>query len=165
MESSNHNERSLYCPLRKKWVAGLPEEIIRQTLLKKMIEQLHFPLYGLAIEKALHEIPHLQAVKNKLPSRRADLICFGSGIHPSYPLFPLILIECKSVKITDEFIRQVIGYNQFIGAPFIALANEEEIRTAWIDSNERKYKFIPYLPSYEILIKNAQCVTRTNKQV
>ena len=51
---------SLFCPLRKIWVAALPEEKIRQALIQKMTQHLGYPLGNIALEKSLDQLPHLQ---------------------------------------------------------------------------------------------------------
>lgn len=142
----------LVCPIRKAAVPSLPEELIRVQLLCDLIEKLGFPAHNLAVEKELSQIPHLRSMGGKLPQRRADIICFAKGIHPIEELYPLLLIECKAVKLTGKMVNQVVGYNHYLKAPFIALANHEEIRTGWFDSQTQEYRFVPYLPTYAQLL-------------
>jgi len=141
----------IYCPIRKINVAALPEEIIRQKLIACMTQQLGFPLSYLAVEKELRQMPHLKLVNNKVPQRRADLICFSKEIHPQHSLYPLLIVECKAVKLTLKVARQVAGYNHFVGAYFVAIANESDVKTGWYDSVRKEYIFVDYLPSYDQL--------------
>jgi hypothetical protein len=143
----------LYCPIRKKWVARLPEEHVRQHLVKYMVDKLEFPLGSLALEKELRHMPHLALHPGKIPERRADLICFAKGIHPEYDLYPLLLVECKAVKLTPKVIAQVTGYNHFLGAFFVGIANHEEVKIGWLDQKTKKYQFISHLPNYQELLK------------
>lgn len=145
-------KQRLICPIRKAAVPSLPEEIIRVQLLCDLIEKLGFPADHLAVEKELSQIPHLRSLGNKLPQRRADIICFAKEIHPTEALYPLLLIECKAVKLTGKMVNQVVGYNHYLKAPYIALANHEEIQMGWYDNTSQSYRFIPYLPSYERLL-------------
>lgn len=145
---------TIYCPVRKSWVAALPEEIVRQQLVANMV-QLGYPLANLVIEKGLRQMPHLQLKGVKIPTRRADIICFAKGIHPHYDLFPLLLVECKAVKIDAKVINQVVGYNHFLQARFIAVANQTEQRTGWYDVSTKGYTFIDWLPSYDELMQNS----------
>lgn len=145
-------EQSLICPIRKAAVASLPEERIRVQLLCDLIEKLGYPSSGLAVEKELAQIPHLRSMGGKLPKRRADIICFAKGIHPTEELYPLLLIECKALKLTSKMINQVVGYNHYLKACYIALVNHEEIRTGWFDRTTQTYKFVPYLPTYAELL-------------
>lgn len=113
----------LFCPLRKIWVASLPEERVRQVLIQEMIFRLGYPASNIAIEKSLDQLPHLQN-KNALPRRRADLIVFAKDIHPQHLLYPLLLIECKAVPLRKPLLRQLLGYNKYIGAYFVAAVNQ-----------------------------------------
>ena len=139
----------LFCPLRKKWVAALPEEKIRQALIKKMIDSLDYPLHCLALEKGLNQLPHLQ-FNSALPKRRADLIVF------SRDAAPLLLIECKATPLNNKVLRQLVGYNQFIGAHFIAAINQMKAILGHFDEKSKNYIFSEGLPSYPLLIEKAQ---------
>lgn len=147
---------SIYCSIRKMWVAALPEEIIRQRLITHMIQNLSFPSSSLAVEKGLKQMPHLTLLPGDIPDRRADLVCFAKGIHPDHSLYPLLLIECKAVPLNSKVMHQVMGYNHFLKAHFIAAANENEIRLGWLDKTFQTYQFIPYLPSYTDLLKKTR---------
>ncbi|MBA3816482.1 MAG: type I restriction enzyme HsdR N-terminal domain-containing protein [Parachlamydiaceae bacterium] len=147
-------QNTLYCSIRKELVAALPEEIIRQRLLVYMLNDRGFPEALVAVEKTLKQMPHLGSLNPlKIPHRRADIICYGKGIHPDCALYPLLLIECKAVKLTSRVINQVAGYNQFVKAYFIAIVNDHEIQTGWFDPKQGVYVFVPHLPSYEELLE------------
>jgi Type I restriction enzyme R protein N terminus (HSDR_N) len=147
-------QKQLYCPIRKEWVAELPEEIVRQSVLQRMMHHLGFPPSLIAVEKALRHMPHIVSkdLKN-VPDRRADVVCFGKGIHLSFDLYPLLVVECKAIPLTPKVIHQVAGYNHFIKAYFIAIANQTEILTGWRDQRKQNYTFIHYLPTYANLIE------------
>ena len=145
----------LFCPLRKKWVVALPEEKIRQALIKKMTESLGYPLNYLALEKSLNGLPHLQ-FSSALPKRRADLIVFSQGTGPNFSLYPLLLIECKATSLTNKVLRQLVGYNRFIGAHFIAAINEMQSIIGHFEEKNKNYVFSEGLPSYPLLIEKAQ---------
>ncbi|MCI0382255.1 MAG: type I restriction enzyme HsdR N-terminal domain-containing protein [Chlamydiae bacterium] len=132
--------------IRKEYVPATKEEIIRQKLLLFLIDKLGFPKELIAVEKELGQLPH---VKEKfLPERRADVICFAKGIHPEYPLYPLLLIECKQNLISEDAIQQVLGYNHFVKAHFVGVAGEKECRLIYPTK-------LPFIPSYSELI--ARC--------
>jgi hypothetical protein len=135
-------------------VEELPEEKIRQLILCQMIDELGFPPSCIAVEKSLKQMPHLALVNQQIPDRRVDIICFAKDIHPEYPLFPLLVIECKAVPLTPSVVKQVVGYNHYIKSYFIAIANGEELRTGWFDPITRAYQFVSYLPKYEELISS-----------
>lgn len=142
------------CLIRKESVAATPEEAIRQGVLHHLIHDLHFPASYIAVEKSLNQIPHLSLSDRDLPHRRADIICFGKGIHPKHQLYPLLLIECKAVKLTPKVINQVSGYNVFLQACFIAAVNEDQVAFGW--KGTTGYSFINYIPAYKELIDTAQ---------
>ncbi len=147
-------EKRIFCLGRKQWVAETPEELIRQELLHNLTLNLKFPAGGIVLETALSEMPHLSLTDKKIPNRRADVVCYAKGIHKEYDLYPLLLIECKAIKLTSRMLTQVVGYNHFIKAHFIALVNREEVRFGFYDRSENQYRFIPYIPTYEELLSS-----------
>lgn len=155
------NIERIYCLVRKIWVAASPEEIIRQQLVSHMIHHLGYPVSYLALEKELRRVPHLELSDKSIPDRRADLICFGKNIHPIHPLYPLLLVECKAVKITSRTLNQVAGYNHHLGAYFIAVVNGQEVRTGWLDAASKEYRFVNNLPTYTQLL---QSISSTNRK-
>jgi len=111
-----------------------------------MLRQLAFPRETLAVEKELRHMPHL-ATSASIPDRRADILCYAKGIHATIDLYPLLMIECKAVRINSKVIDQVVGYNHYVQACFVCVANQHEVRTGWRNS-QGTYDFVPYLPSY-----------------
>ena len=139
------------CLIRKEWVSATPEEQVRQGLIKHMVTNLGFPPESLVVEKALDQMPHLVASGRKIPDRRADIVCFAKDLHKQHSFFPLLLIECKAVEITQPVILQVIGYNQHMQAHFVCVVNENDIRVGWMDPKLQQYRFVPKLPTYQEL--------------
>ena len=130
----------------------MPEEVVRQDLLFKMINKLGFPKALLSVEVDLASISHLKNIKRKLPKRRADIISFAKNKYSRDDLYPLLMVECKAHKLTQAAIDQVIGYNHFVNAAFIAVANSFEIKTFWYDIKAKNYNAIDFLPSYNQLL-------------
>ena len=151
MASSKSSE--LFDPVRKGGVKITPEERVRQRLISRMVKELGFPLAFLAVEKELKLLPHLRLIpSNKIPRRRIDIVAFAKGIHPDYPLFPLLLVECKAVALTPKVARQVVGYNDVVKAPFVAVANEDHILTGGYDAESGLFRFQEGLPTYTQLL-------------
>ncbi len=148
MDLSCQNKREVFDPLRKIWVAATPEEIVRQKLLLRMTDELGYPKELLAIEKELTELPHL--TKKNLPQRRIDILCFGKNIHPDHSLYPLLLIECKREKLFSAAKEQLLGYNAFVQAYFVALVSREEILFGFRTGKD--YQFLAFLPPYAQLV-------------
>ena len=145
-------EDKLFDPIRKVFVPSLPEEKVRQRLLNVMMHKLGYPHGLLAVEKDLKHLPHLKNGFFPSNKRRADIICFGKNIHPKFELFPLLMIECKAHKLNDLVIEQVVGYNHYVQAYFICIANDKEVKTLWFDKVLNKTVSVNYLPSYKQLI-------------
>jgi hypothetical protein len=141
MGSSPPNKR-VFDRVRKKWLIATPEERVRQKILLHLTEELGYPSHAIVIEKKLSELPHLYG--QKVPDRRLDILCFES-----VELRPLLLIECKSVSLQEKMLSQVMGYNAFIGAPLICLANEREFLLGWgCETRPLPFKG---LPTYQTL--------------
>jgi hypothetical protein len=151
MDSSSPNRSHLFDEVRLCWVKATPEEQIRQCWLKWMIHGLQYPKELLVVEKELKELPHLYG--RKVPERRLDILCYGKGIHPCFPLYPLVMIECKDERLTDEAVDQVIGYNHYVKAYFIAVVNFDETRLGFFNTNEKEYQFYSVFPSFKELMQ------------
>lgn len=145
----------IFCPIRKIWVASLPEEKIRQALIKKMVSELGFPINSIALEKNFNQIPHL-VHKGPFPKRRIDLLVFSQNIHNDFDFYPLLMIEFKAIPLNKKVLRQVIGYNQFVNACFIAAANDSTISFGWFDPSQKNYVFQENLPEYHFLLEKAR---------
>lgn len=120
-----------------------PEEVVRQALLKKMKEELGFPAEVLSVERSLSSMPHLAG--QKVPDRRFDIVCFSKR---NDQVLPLLIVECKAIPLAADAIRQVIGYNHFANAPFVAVANQHDVYTGYKKANEG-YVFENGLFTYE----------------
>ncbi|MCB1084841.1 MAG: type I restriction enzyme HsdR N-terminal domain-containing protein [Chlamydiia bacterium] len=137
---SSPQSSELFDPIRQKWVEALPEERVRQALLTRLIQDLGYPMETLMVEKEMREVPHIQG--KDLPSRRLDILCLASQSLPS-----LLLIECKAIPLKEAMLAQVRGYNAFIGAPVICLANQTTCILEGASGNA--------LPSYQQLMQGS----------
>lgn len=95
----------------------LPEERVRQRLYRHLVEELGYPPSLIALEVELKDLPHLFGVP--VPKRRLDLLCLEK-----VSMRPLLLVECKAVKLTQKALDQLLGYNYFVEARYLALVNE-----------------------------------------
>ncbi len=132
------------------------EEAIRQAWIEKMVQTLDYPRHLVAVEKELSGLPHLK-LKQGVPKRRADILVFAKEIHPEHALFPLLMIECKAVPLVPKFAQQVLGYNTFVEAPFVAIANADELMLGYYDSESSIYKFEKGLKRYGVLLEAQMC--------
>lgn len=108
-----------------------------------MIEELGYPKGLLAVEKRIVSLSGVD------PERRIDIVCFVSA---SQGLRPILLIECKAETLDEQAEMQAFGYNASIGAPFIALASAEGVKTFW--KEKERIVSVPFLPSFHELVKH-----------
>ena len=147
MVSSGLNKFWLTDRVRGVAVQATPEEKIRQKVLHMLVEELLFPKEYIVVEKALSELPHLR--EKSVPKRRLDILCYFSI---EDKLLPLLLIECKQGKVKKQALTQVSGYNYWVGAPFVAVANQECIWLKYLDLATDEMVIEKGLPSYQDLI-------------
>lgn len=145
------SQSRLHDSVRCTTVKKRPEETIRQALLGKLVGELSYPAPLIAVEKELATLPHLNRSR-KVPQRRFDIVVFALGIHPQHELYPLLLIECKADKISEETAAQALSYNSLVKAPFVALAGAEEVLWGRFDAVARRFVFEKGLPSYPTLL-------------
>ena len=127
----------VFDPVRKKQVVKTPEEMIRQWVLKQMIDFLAFPKGLISVEARVGNL------------RRADILVFRKA---NAELVPLLIVECKADALDDEkAFLQAIGYQSNKRAPFLCIAHPLGIRTFW--KQEGVLQSAPFLPPYPQLIK------------
>ena len=112
--SSRPTNDTIFCASRKEYVQHTPEESVRQGTLSSLFS-LGYPHSLIVVEKKLSE---LVAQKQKVPNRRVDILCYRAT---EGALEPLLLVECKANTFNDKELRQLLGYNFYLGAPYIAL--------------------------------------------
>ena len=117
MASSKPN-KEVFDQVRKAWVRATPEECVRQHLLHALIHERGFPREWIVVEKEIGQLPHLSGVQ--CPQRKIDILCYGGS-----PLSPLLLIECKREGAEGDPMAQVVGYNHYVGAPFMGIASPQ----------------------------------------
>jgi len=143
---------SFFDPVREKNVSALPEEVVRQKLIRLLIDKLGYPKSLIAVELNLSQLKHVNVQDICHYKRRADIICFARNIHTDYDIYPILLIECKACGITNSVFRQVEGYNSIVKSYFYSVANDKEIYTCWIDPLTKKTKKVSRLPKYNELL-------------
>lgn len=144
---------TIYDPIRQEWVKKTPEEEVRRYWLMRLVEELGYPPALIAVEKEIRQLPHLQNISySEMPKRRVDIVIFVK----QGGLFPLLLLECKAVPLLARFERQVVGYNRFVQAPFVGLANREQMKIGSFDEKEKVFHFVEEVPSYHMLIDRWQ---------
>lgn len=120
------NIEEVYDPIRKSWYKATPEELVRQSVIKSLVLQYHIPESLIIVEKELASLPYLNPAIT-IPKRRIDILCLknvqiASG---NFDLIPWIMIECKAVPINQKAIRQLVGYNSYLGAQVLGIVNQD----------------------------------------
>ncbi|MFS8563605.1 MAG: hypothetical protein LVR00_04480 [Rhabdochlamydiaceae bacterium] len=57
------------------------------------------------------------------------------------------MIECKAISLTSQALQQVLGYNMFVGALYVAVVSKKEV--LFLDGTQESN----CMPSYEQLKK------------
>lgn len=134
LASSNQNSPShLICSARGVAVQATPEELVRQRLLYHLREKLGFPKSLISLERMVAPL-----------RRRFDVVIF---YQTAEQLKPLLLIECKAKKGGQAAMRQLLGYNALIQAPFIGLGDADGFRCYTAAGEE-----VP-IPTYQALLQ------------
>ncbi len=121
-----NGKEQIFCEWRHRWVRLTPEEWVRQQLLHRLVEQLHYPASLIAVEVPL-QLPitnHQSPITNhQSPTNakhyRADAIVYDRSMQP------MMLIECKAetVPLTQKTLDQAIVYNRRLNVPWLILHN------------------------------------------
>ena len=112
---------TLFCSIRKEYVKETPEERVRQNTLSSLF-LLGYPSSLIAVERKVADVAITTTIKVPIPNRRIDILCYrGSSLEP------LLLIECKANSFNNKELRQLLGYNFYIQARYIALVNPQKV--------------------------------------
>ena len=123
--------------LRKRWLACLPEEWVRQHWIHYLVNSLQYPPGLIAQE---HEIPYLGT------KRRADIVAFTRDTKP------YLIIECKAPEISldTSVIEQASVYNSVLKAPYIVVSNGLLHLCAQMNADMKGFTFCRSVPSFPI---------------
>ena len=128
----------IFDTLRKKWLALLPEERVRQHVIHYLLKEKGVPAGLIGVEKGFQ----FQGMQ-----RRADLIVHdrkGEAV---------LMVECKApdVAISQAVFDQIARYNLVIHATYLFVTNGLQHYCYKIDSDKKRYVFLKELPDYEAL--------------
>ncbi len=117
---------------KKGYASLLPEERVRQSLIRSLVQDLKYPRGLIALEKPLSS------------DRRVDLLVYKKD------MTPLLLIECKWTE-RKRALDQLLGYNRELNAPFWAVVDKDGIDFFWMENGV--LKTCPFIPFYNELLK------------
>ena len=124
--------------LRRKYIALTPEEWVRQSFIRFVVEKKNYPQALLANEISL-------SLGNK--KLRADSVLYDKMLKPR------MIIEYKAPKIsiTQRVFDQIFSYNILLSVPYIIVTNGIEIYVCKLNEKEKRYMFLDDIPYYEEL--------------
>lgn len=128
--------RTVFDPIRRKYVRLTPEEWVRQHFLHYLVEECGYPSALIAVEMGFQF--------QRMP-RRADIV-----VHDRQGV-PFLMAECKapSVDISQSTFNQVSRYNRVVEARFLAATNGL-LHYCWrVDHVMGHYEFLTGVPPYD----------------
>ena len=128
-------KKTIFDPIRKKFVVLTPEEWVRQNFIQYLIQEKKYPESLMAVEK--------QIMVNGKQLRFDLLIYLKNGQ-------PLLIAEFKapSVEISQDTFDQVVRYNMALRVERVVVSNGLEHFACEIDYLKNSYSFLHGIPEY-----------------
>ncbi len=126
--------KSIFDPVRKKHVVANPEELVRQAVIKYLIEEKNYPRSLIAVEASI-KLHRLQ--------KRCDIIVYKNSL-------PVMIVECKAstVKINQDVFDQIARYNLALQVPYLIVTNGIVTTCCKLELGKGNYEFLNNLPDY-----------------
>ena len=146
-------------PYIKCFVSGIdrplkPEEVVRQLFCRKLVNEYHYPLERLVVEKSVY-------FGSTTADKRADIIVFHKNTEEPY-----IIVEVKKPKRKDG-IEQLKSYCNAEGSPIGVWTNGNEIEY-WHREKPNNFISIPNIPetnqTLEGIIKEPWTIERLTRE-
>lgn len=131
--------RTIFDPVRHKYVALTPEEWVRQ----------HFVNYLITVKKYPKELLNNEVlVKLNGTSKRCDTVVYDRYITP------LAIIEYKApaIAITSTVFDQIARYNMVLHVKYLIVSNGINHYCCLIDYQTQTYSFLEEIPEYTVLL-------------
>ena len=123
----------ILCAFRKRFVRLTPEEYVRQTFLRHLVEELGYPTGRIAVEVFLG-------------GKRADAIVYSGQMQPQM----LVEFKAENVPLTQQTLDQAATYNRQVKVPWLILHNGKTSLIAHVKEND--ITFLDHIPAYGELI-------------
>jgi len=138
VSKTENGEREIFDSFRKKFVKLTPEEWVRQHFLHFLCNEKGYPATLISVEKQLKILGR---------SKRFDAVVFKNDGTP------VVLIEFKatSVKLNQDVIEQVAGYNFVLQANFLMISNGLTHYCCKMDYENRTYRLLSEIPLFKEL--------------
>ena len=121
---------------RRKFVKLTPEEFVRQSFAKFLVEDKNYPASLLSIE---------YQIKINQNIRRCDIVMFSNEMKPK------LIVECKapSVKIDNKVFEQIFDYHYELKPKYLIVTNGISHYCMITDEKTNSYKFLEDIPEYK----------------
>lgn len=131
-------KRTIFDPVRRKYVALTPEEWVRQHFVNYLVTARNYPKDLLANEVI---------VKLNGTSKRCDTVVYDRF------LVPLIIVEYKAphIPITRSVFDQIARYNMVLRVGYLIVSNGINHYCCKIDYDSQTYAFLDGIPAYDEL--------------
>ncbi len=108
----NHEEKLIYDPIRKLNLKIQPEELVRQSWIRLLLEKNNIRPSSLSVERS---------IKVGSLTKRFDLVLYKKAM-------PFVLFEFKSFKVglDSMSVEQAAIYNIELRAPYLLISNGVE---------------------------------------
>jgi hypothetical protein len=130
--------KTIFDPVRNKYVALTPEEWVRQNFLQYLVLVKKIPLSLTRVEMHL---------KLNGMAKRSDIV-----VHDRQGK-PLLAVECKApaVKITQPVFEQLARYNLKLNVPYLIVTNGLTHFFCKYSNTEKQFLFLKDIPEYDSL--------------
>lgn len=130
-----NDKRLIFDPIRRKWLVLQPEEMIRQLVLHFLVEEKHYNIARINLEKGLKV--------NDL-GKRFDLLVYDQGLQP------FLLVECKApqVAINQDVFRQASWYNLPLKVRYLLVTNGIDAYCCALDYENQRHEFLGEVPDF-----------------
>jgi predicted type IV restriction endonuclease len=128
-------KQQVYDPIRRKYVALAPEELLRQLVLQYILQGKNYPAQRIRSEIGIQV--------NGMP-RRCDILVFDMAVKP------WLLVECKSPKVVldQKAMDQAARYNMTLGVPYLVVTNGLHTYCCELDLVAGNYTFLDDFPEF-----------------
>lgn len=130
-------KRYIFDSLRKKFVALQPEELVRQNMVKFLMEERDIPASHIANEVSMN----ISGM-----TRRCDTLVFDADGKP------LMVVEYKSptVEITEKVFDQITMYNTILKVKYLLVSNGlQHICCKLVGEPKPSYSIVGIIPTYK----------------
>ena len=131
------NTNYVHDPIRRKELVLTPEELLRQLVLRYLLDHKRYPANRIRVEIGI-EINGLK--------KRCDIVVFDADIKP------WLLVECKSPKVAlaQSTFEQAARYNMHLQAPFLAITNGLATFCCSLDLAQKSFAYLPDFPDWPL---------------